>query len=326
VKPLASNDLIAPVEAAELLSVDPKTVGRWASAGKINAIRTPGGHRRFLRSEILAMIAVDGAGGTPPRVDGASLASIGEHDGRPRDDQEESDRWAAFSIAEAVMLAARTEAEEAAVDVIRTAAAVTAAADTAAAAAQRARAARAQAVKDVAEAVAAGAARTAVEVKLRADATARSLHQSATDAEASVLNTQQVGGVRDATHALELAASAVEAAVAAAEESALAAAEVARAVAAAAADVAMRVSAFDTSVELEVARVAAALQVTATAQAREKAADTETRARAKAVVAREAARAVRRRAIDRERPREWSDVPVPSPGYAMVPNPSSERR
>jgi len=33
---------------AALLFVDPKTVTRWAMAGKLAAIRTPGGHRRYL--------------------------------------------------------------------------------------------------------------------------------------------------------------------------------------------------------------------------------------------------------------------------------------
>src|SRR5687767_6842212 len=55
--PTAPNDLLTPAEVAALLYVDPKTVSRWAMAGKIRSIRTPGGHRRFLRSEIVAMIA-----------------------------------------------------------------------------------------------------------------------------------------------------------------------------------------------------------------------------------------------------------------------------
>jgi excisionase family DNA binding protein len=35
-----------------MFRVNPKTVTRWARAGKINAIRTLGGHRRFKLSEI----------------------------------------------------------------------------------------------------------------------------------------------------------------------------------------------------------------------------------------------------------------------------------
>jgi len=45
-------DLLTPAEAAALIGVDPKTVSRWAASGKITSILTPGGHRRFLRSEI----------------------------------------------------------------------------------------------------------------------------------------------------------------------------------------------------------------------------------------------------------------------------------
>ena len=44
--------LLTPGEVALLFRVDPKTVTRWASAGRIGYIRTPGGHRRFRESEI----------------------------------------------------------------------------------------------------------------------------------------------------------------------------------------------------------------------------------------------------------------------------------
>ena len=39
--------LLTPAEVAALFRVNPKTVTRWARAGKISAIRTLGGHRRF---------------------------------------------------------------------------------------------------------------------------------------------------------------------------------------------------------------------------------------------------------------------------------------
>ena len=48
-----TNDLLTPTEVAELFKVNPKTVTRWAKAGKISAIRTLGGHRRFSAAEIL---------------------------------------------------------------------------------------------------------------------------------------------------------------------------------------------------------------------------------------------------------------------------------
>ncbi|MGE3620355.1 MAG: BldC family transcriptional regulator [Acidimicrobiia bacterium] len=44
--------LLTPSEVAALFRVNPKTVTRWARSGKITAIRTLGGHRRFKASEI----------------------------------------------------------------------------------------------------------------------------------------------------------------------------------------------------------------------------------------------------------------------------------
>ena len=48
-----NNDaLLTPAEVAALFRVNPKTVTRWARSGKINAIRTLGGHRRFRASDV----------------------------------------------------------------------------------------------------------------------------------------------------------------------------------------------------------------------------------------------------------------------------------
>lgn len=52
----AQERLMTPGEVAALFRVDPKTVTRWAAAGRIRSIRTPGGHRRFLRSEVQALL------------------------------------------------------------------------------------------------------------------------------------------------------------------------------------------------------------------------------------------------------------------------------
>ncbi len=49
--------LLTPGEVAALFRVDPKTVTRWAAAGRISSIRTPGGHRRFRESEVRALLA-----------------------------------------------------------------------------------------------------------------------------------------------------------------------------------------------------------------------------------------------------------------------------
>ena len=51
--------LLTPAEVATLFRVDPKTVTRWAAAGRIGSIRTPGGHRRFRESEVRALLDGD---------------------------------------------------------------------------------------------------------------------------------------------------------------------------------------------------------------------------------------------------------------------------
>lgn len=50
------STLLTPGEVAALFSVDPKTVSRWASAGKLHTVRTLGGHRRFFKDEIDALL------------------------------------------------------------------------------------------------------------------------------------------------------------------------------------------------------------------------------------------------------------------------------
>lgn len=47
-----NEELLTPAEVAAMFRVNPKTVTRWARSGKISAIRTLGGHRRFKASEI----------------------------------------------------------------------------------------------------------------------------------------------------------------------------------------------------------------------------------------------------------------------------------
>jgi excisionase family DNA binding protein len=50
--PVDRDELLTPAEAARKLGVTPNTVTRWSRAGKISAIQTMGGHRRFRLSEI----------------------------------------------------------------------------------------------------------------------------------------------------------------------------------------------------------------------------------------------------------------------------------
>ncbi|HWS58189.1 MAG TPA: BldC family transcriptional regulator [Actinotalea sp.] len=50
--------LLTPAEVAEMFRVDPKTVTRWAKAGKISSIRTLGGHRRFRAAEVNELMGI----------------------------------------------------------------------------------------------------------------------------------------------------------------------------------------------------------------------------------------------------------------------------
>ena len=50
------ENLLTPAEVATLFRVDPKTVTRWAKAGKLTSIRTLGGHRRYKESEVKELL------------------------------------------------------------------------------------------------------------------------------------------------------------------------------------------------------------------------------------------------------------------------------
>lgn len=57
--PTRSTDpdaLLTPAEVAALFRVDPKTVTRWAQAGKISSVKTLGGHRRYRESEVYELL------------------------------------------------------------------------------------------------------------------------------------------------------------------------------------------------------------------------------------------------------------------------------
>lgn len=48
--------LMTPGQVAAVLQCDPKTVTRWAKAGKLRSIRTPGGHRRFYSDDVAKIL------------------------------------------------------------------------------------------------------------------------------------------------------------------------------------------------------------------------------------------------------------------------------
>jgi len=56
-KKFEAEPLLTPAEVATMFRVDPRTVTRWAKAGRLTSIRTPGGHRRYRETEVRALYA-----------------------------------------------------------------------------------------------------------------------------------------------------------------------------------------------------------------------------------------------------------------------------
>jgi excisionase family DNA binding protein len=54
--PLQAEQLLTPKEVAAMFRVEPKTVRLWAKVGKLNSIRTPGGHRRYREAEVRQLL------------------------------------------------------------------------------------------------------------------------------------------------------------------------------------------------------------------------------------------------------------------------------
>jgi excisionase family DNA binding protein len=52
-----TGPLLTPAQVATMFHVDPKTITRWAKAGKLTPIRTLGGHRRYSEAEVRALLA-----------------------------------------------------------------------------------------------------------------------------------------------------------------------------------------------------------------------------------------------------------------------------
>ncbi len=57
---VADDALLTPAEVASLFRVSPKTVTRWARSGKLTAMKTLGGHRRFRAGEVRTALAIAG--------------------------------------------------------------------------------------------------------------------------------------------------------------------------------------------------------------------------------------------------------------------------
>src|SRR5688500_2576731 len=109
-QPQTQFEYLTPAAVAAVFFVDPRTVTRWATAGKLTAIRTPGGHRRFVRSEVLALVDLVHADAPHLTVPGLAEAAPGTPAAS-----------AAAVIAEAAAVALEAEAHGAVEMVARTA-------------------------------------------------------------------------------------------------------------------------------------------------------------------------------------------------------------
>ena len=58
---MADDKLLTTGEVARMFRVDPRTVTGWARSGKIGAVRTLGGHRRYYLSDVERAIEARGA-------------------------------------------------------------------------------------------------------------------------------------------------------------------------------------------------------------------------------------------------------------------------
>lgn len=50
---------LTPGDVASIFNVSTVTVAAWADSGKLPCFKTPGGQRRFLRSDVEAFLAAD---------------------------------------------------------------------------------------------------------------------------------------------------------------------------------------------------------------------------------------------------------------------------
>lgn len=51
--------LLTPRQVADRFNVDTKTVARWAQTGKLDVVRTLGGHRRYFAAEVDELLRTD---------------------------------------------------------------------------------------------------------------------------------------------------------------------------------------------------------------------------------------------------------------------------
>lgn len=223
---------LTPAGVAALVFVDPKTVSRWAKAGKIPCTCTPGGHRRFLQSDVAALMSNRGQD-YPHNEGGSASFENGTTDTLPLPGRLPGQRGNG-SVKRASMPTAH-DAERAAL---------------------KARRARAFAAAEAARVIANEAASAAAAMRSRATAQAGCRAEAAAQAKRLICS---LGTGPQPTFAARMTATLEAAADAASADTDEAAARVAQAVTDAAGHVAVMVAAFDLSMERETAAAAQAL-------------------------------------------------------------------
>ena len=58
-RPKDLDDWLTAREVAEMFKVQIATVRNWDRAGRLTAVRTPGGHRRFSRADVDALLTTE---------------------------------------------------------------------------------------------------------------------------------------------------------------------------------------------------------------------------------------------------------------------------
>src|SRR4026207_362691 len=74
--PTGEPDWLTLGQAAKFLGVAQSTIRKWSDQGRVPAFYTPGGHRRYRRRDLEALLDRPGPGskaGRPPRPPGAAF-------------------------------------------------------------------------------------------------------------------------------------------------------------------------------------------------------------------------------------------------------------
>ena len=74
---LDRKEWVSLTKASEMLGVHPTTLRRWADAGSIPCLRTPGGHRRFRNSDLAAWMQGKQSMALAPRSETLVQSAVG---------------------------------------------------------------------------------------------------------------------------------------------------------------------------------------------------------------------------------------------------------